>query len=70
LGDARGDYKVAMPLTLDASGSLFGEFRVNDVPTVIRADGSGRIARRFEPSDSAGPRQALNALYGARGLSA
>ncbi len=65
----RDDYHVTMPLTLDASGSLFREFRVNDVPTVIVADGSGRIVHRFEPNDSAGLRQALNALYAAQGVS-
>jgi thiol-disulfide isomerase/thioredoxin len=63
----RRDYKVAIPLTLDASGTLFREFRVNDVPTVIVADGGGRIVQRFEPNDTAGVRKALDALYGAQG---
>ncbi len=63
----RKDYKVAIPLTLDASGTLFSEFRVNDVPTVIVADASGRIVQRFEPNDTQGLHQALDALYRAQG---
>jgi hypothetical protein len=63
----RQDYKIAIPLTLDASGTLFREFRVNDVPTVIVADAAGRIVQRLEPSDANGLRQALDALYAALG---
>ena len=63
----RVDYKVAMPLTLDASGTLFREFRVNDVPTVIVADGSGRIVQRFEPNDTKALQRELATLYGAQG---
>jgi hypothetical protein len=39
---------VAIPLTLDGSGALFRAFRVNDVPTVLIVDASGRIVRRLE----------------------
>jgi hypothetical protein len=63
----RVDYEVTMPLTLDASGTLFREFRVNDVPTVIVADGSGRIVQRFEPNDTKALQRELATLYGAQG---
>ncbi len=39
--------KVTIPLTLDASGEIYRLFRVNDVPTVLIADGTGRIMRRI-----------------------
>jgi thiol-disulfide isomerase/thioredoxin len=42
----REKYSVKIPLTLDASGDVFRRFRVNDVPTVLIADSSGRIVRR------------------------
>jgi thiol-disulfide isomerase/thioredoxin len=44
----RLQYKVTMPLTLDASGEEFRAFRVNEVPTFIIADAHGRIVRRIE----------------------
>jgi hypothetical protein len=44
----RTEYKVTIPLTLDASGQEFRAFRVNDVPTVFIADANGRIVRRIE----------------------
>jgi thiol-disulfide isomerase/thioredoxin len=40
--------KVAIPLTLDAAGEIYRMFRVNDVPTVLIADNTGRIVRRIE----------------------
>ena len=40
--------KVAIPLTLDASGEIYRLFRVNGVPTVLIADSTGRIVRRIE----------------------
>jgi thiol-disulfide isomerase/thioredoxin len=49
----QADNKVAIPLTLDASGGVFREFRVNDVPTVLIADAGGRIVRRIEASAAA-----------------
>jgi thiol-disulfide isomerase/thioredoxin len=44
----RSEDKVAIPLTLDASGEEFRAFRVNDVPTFLIADAHGRIVRRLE----------------------
>ena len=44
----RSEYKVTIPLTLDASGEVFRAFRVNDVPTVLIADAGGRLVRRIE----------------------
>ena len=44
----RAQYKVTIPLTLDASGKLFWAFRVNDVPTVLIVDAKGRIVRRLD----------------------
>ncbi len=58
----RSDYDVTIPLTLDASSGLFREFGVNDVPTLIVADGQGRIVQRVEPGDSRGLGKALDAL--------
>lgn len=58
----RAQYKVSIPLTLDASGEAFRAFRVNDVPTVIIADAGGRIVRRIEGDathDAAALRTAL-----------
>ena len=46
----RAEYKVTIPLTLDASGEIFRTFRVNDVPTVLIADAGGRVLRRIEGS--------------------
>lgn len=45
----REKYSVKLPLTLDASGDVFRRFRVNDVPTVLIADASGRLVRRLDP---------------------
>jgi thiol-disulfide isomerase/thioredoxin len=50
----RAQYKVTIPLTLDASGEVFRAFRVNDVPTVLIADAGGRIVRRIESSAAQG----------------
>jgi thiol-disulfide isomerase/thioredoxin len=61
----RTEYKVAIPLTLDASGEVFRAFRVNDVPTVLIADAGGRIVRRIEGSatlDAAALRTAVDTL--------
>ncbi|HME39163.1 MAG TPA: redoxin domain-containing protein [Steroidobacteraceae bacterium] len=51
----RTDYKVTIPLTLDASGAVFRAFRVNDVPTILIADADGRVVRRIEGSASQDP---------------
>jgi peroxiredoxin len=61
----RAEYKVTIPLTLDASGEVFRTFRVNDVPTVLIADARGRIVRRIEGSatqDAAVLRTAVDSL--------
>lgn len=62
LREYRTQYKVAIPLTLDSSGETFRVFRVNDVPTILIADASGRIMRRMEGNatqDAAALRTAL-----------
>ncbi len=46
----RTQSKVTIPLTLDASGRIFREFRVNDVPTILIADAAGRVTQRLEGS--------------------
>jgi thiol-disulfide isomerase/thioredoxin len=48
----RTEYKITIPLTLDASGDVFRTFRVNDVPTILIADADGHILRRIEGSAS------------------
>jgi thiol-disulfide isomerase/thioredoxin len=50
----RDGYKVSIDLTLDDSGSLFRQFRVMSVPTVLVADESGKIVRRLEGHAAAG----------------
>jgi peroxiredoxin len=62
LRDYRKEHKLEIPLTLDASGTLFQEFRVNDIPTIIVADGQGKIIQRIEPSDAQGLQRALAGL--------
>jgi hypothetical protein len=65
----QADYHVAVPVALDASGTIFREFRVNDVPTLILADSKGRVMRRLDPQ---GPgqddvvRSSIDALAGPR----
>jgi thiol-disulfide isomerase/thioredoxin len=56
------NYKVTIPLTLDASGTLFREFRINEVPTLIVADAQGKIVRRVESGDAQGLPRALAGL--------
>ena len=46
LSGYREQYHVTIPLTLDASGRLFREFRVMTVPTLVVIDANGRIVRR------------------------
>jgi thiol-disulfide isomerase/thioredoxin len=63
----RSENKVPIPLTLDASGDVFRAFQVNEVPTVLIADGGGRIVRRIEGSaaqDASALRAALDARTG------
>lgn len=48
----RDENKIALPLTLDASGDLFRRFGVASVPTVVVVDAQGRIARRVEGRDA------------------
>jgi thiol-disulfide isomerase/thioredoxin len=57
----RDDYKVRIPLTLDESGVLFRTFRVSDVPTVLIADGQGKLIRRMAPEDGETLREAISA---------
>ncbi len=57
----RKHYGVAMPLTLDESGTLFRGFGVTQVPTLLLADAQGRIVRRIDGVDAQLP-AALEAL--------
>ena len=61
----RSKNKIAIPLTLDASGEIFRAFRVNEVPTVLIADAGGRVVRRIEGNatqDAAALRAAIDGL--------
>jgi len=51
----RTKYVVGIPLALDESGALFRSFAVNQVPTALIVDTSGRIVRRIEGSDLGAP---------------
>ena len=61
LASYREQYHVTIPLTLDASGRLFREFRVMTVPTLVLIDANGRIAQRVVGA-AAGSPDALRAL--------
>ena len=58
----RSEYHVTMPMTLDATSALFHAFGVNDVPTLIVLDATGRVLQRIEPDDRPGLEKALRAL--------
>ncbi len=58
----RDDYKVQIPLTLDASGALFRTFRVADVPTILIADAKGTLIRRMVPDAPESLRKAIESL--------
>jgi thiol-disulfide isomerase/thioredoxin len=55
----RDEHRIRIPLTLDGSGSLFRGFGVSEVPTVVIADGQGKLIKRIPPDDSQGLRQAI-----------
>jgi thiol-disulfide isomerase/thioredoxin len=58
----RKEYQITIPLTLDASGAVFREFRVNDVPTVLIADAHGKLLRRIDGDAASNPKTLLNAI--------
>jgi thiol-disulfide isomerase/thioredoxin len=60
----RTENHVTIPLTLDASGTVFRTFRVNEVPTVLIADAHGRIVRRLGGDAVADPAALRTALGG------
>jgi peroxiredoxin len=65
LRDYRSKYGVTMPLTLDASGDLFREFAVTEVPLALMIDRHGRIVGKVDAADTEKPaalRQAVAAL--------
>jgi len=62
LREYRTQYKVAIPLTLDESGTLFRAFQVTNVPTLIVADAHGKIIERIEPNDVQSLKKSLDAL--------
>jgi thiol-disulfide isomerase/thioredoxin len=55
------EHHVAMPLALDASGTLFRRFRVMHVPTLLLIDAQGHVVRRIEGVDAQLPNE-LKAL--------
>ena len=60
----RQKYQLTIPLTLDASGAVFREFGVNDVPTVLIADEHGKLLRRIESEAAVNPKTLRDALGG------
>jgi hypothetical protein len=60
----QAQYKVNIPLTLDESGAEFRAFRVNDVPTILIADGRGKILRRIDAGATRDVDAFRNAIYG------
>jgi hypothetical protein len=57
LADYQREHRIAMPLALDDSGTLFRRFRVMHVPTLIVLDAQGKVIRRTETVDAALPTQ-------------
>jgi thiol-disulfide isomerase/thioredoxin len=51
LREYRTKYGVSIPLSLDASGTMFREFDINEVPAVLAVDNKGVILRRLQPAD-------------------
>ena len=64
LRDYRSQYKVTIPIALDANGKIFRSFRVNDVPTILIADAQGRLVRRVEGGTMRDTRALRTALEG------
>ena len=58
----RKEYDVSIPLILDESGVWFRTFGVTDVPTVLIADATDKVIRRFVPDETNGLRRAIDAL--------
>ncbi|HTQ99432.1 MAG TPA: redoxin domain-containing protein [Candidatus Acidoferrum sp.] len=55
VGDLRKyaqDSRVTLPLTLDTDGQLFRRFGIHRVPSVVLADGNGKIVSRGEGYDA------------------
>ena len=48
-------YRVTLPLTLDASGALFRAFDVTELPQAFVADSNGRILKRIRGADLENP---------------
>ena len=57
-------YQVRIPLTLDESGREFRAFRVNDVPTILVADASGKILRRIDAGTTGDAQTLRKAIEG------
>jgi peroxiredoxin len=51
LREYRSEYGVNIPLSLDASGAMFREFDINEVPVVLAVDSKGMILRRLQAPD-------------------
>jgi peroxiredoxin len=65
LRDYRSKYGVTMPLTLDASGELFREFAVAEVPVALMIGRDSRIVGKVDAADTVKPaalREAVAAL--------
>jgi thiol-disulfide isomerase/thioredoxin len=66
LADYATQNRVAVPLTLDASGDLFRGFGVTRSPTIVVLGPDGRELRRFTGAEVAGFSQWLEASQGGR----
>jgi thiol-disulfide isomerase/thioredoxin len=62
LREYRQKNQIRIPLTLDASGALFRAFNVNQVPTILIVDGTGKITQRIEAGNPQTLREALSGL--------
>jgi hypothetical protein len=69
LREYRGKYGVNIPLSLDASGAMFREFNINEVPVVLAVDNKGIVLRRLEAPDLQTPAALRAALESPAALS-
>jgi hypothetical protein len=60
--DYIAEHDVSIPVTLDESVTLFRQFRVTNVPTIIVSDGTGKVVQRIEAGETDGLVKVIDAL--------
>jgi thiol-disulfide isomerase/thioredoxin len=54
--------KISYPILIDQESTVFNEFRIRSLPTLVLIDGNGRIAGYFEGFDPEGERDFLSTV--------